>query len=283
MIDNILNIKKSNIIPIDNQNIISSDNSETEINNEISELESIILYSQNKIENDKKQLNNYKLSIIPEHEEYIKKWKAEKKLNMDNINESMLSKYTHRKGFKHEYQMKLMKMIFESVFLEKIEEEFSKREESSKKPNADIVHINKTIFDIYSEIVFEIFKKNCFIAYKFKNILLHYDDWVIDEKFTYIYDTNPAPKNNDNKIIRPILNEYKQTLYDKNLNITNLRNLDLASKAITDLKNEAMKFEGENNFDKVYMPLIDVVQDMIFIKICKIRLDNYRSKLSEVI
>jgi hypothetical protein len=201
---------------------------------------------------------------------------------MDGVKSKHLINYTYKKKFKHYYQMKLMKMIFECVFLEKIEDEYEKVYANYYNPNADIVNVNKNIFDAYDKVVFDVFKKNCFDAYKFKNLLLNYEDWVADEKYNYIFDTNPAPKDRDDKVIKPILNEYKTPKLDQELKIIKLTTVDSCIEAIKDIRNESLKYEEEIEFEKIFNPLIEIVQDMIFIKICRARLAAHKTRLQEV-
>jgi hypothetical protein len=207
---------------------------------------------------------------------------AEKKVSMDTVKAKHLTNYTYRKGFKRTYQMKLMKMIFECVFLDKIEEEYLKEYANYHNPNADIVNVNKTIFDVYNKVVFQAFKINCFDAYKFKNLLLNYEDWVADEKYTYIFDTNPAPKDSDERVIKPILDQYKIHRLDQELKIINLKTVESCINAITDIRNESLKYEEEEEFEKIFNPLIEIVQDMIYIKICRARLAAHQGRLQEV-
>jgi hypothetical protein len=256
----------------------------SEITRKCSELESQIKALSNKIEEQNKDIESLFSTSIPEDDDFIKKWTAEKKVAMDYLDEESLIKFTYRKGFKYDYQMKLMKMIFQSAFLENIEEMGAEEENKvrSMENTADISNVNKKLFKIYNDITFNIFKKRCFDAYKFKNQLLNYDDWVVDERFVYFVDTNPPIKDKDGRIIKPIPLSKRQTIYSNELNIIKLNTLDYATNAIRDLKNEAMKYEGDQELEKIFMPLIDVVQNMIFIRICRTRLEQHKNKLAEL-
>ena len=264
---------------------IDSINDVGEIKNRIEELKGLIKANNIQIENENKKINNLRSTSIPEDDDYIKKWTAEKKVNMDLVDEKALIQFTYRKGFKHIYQMKLMKMIFESIFLEKIEEQSVKKYEelmkNSKESSQQFQIRNKV--EVYSSVTFEIFKKKCFDAYKFKNQILCYEDWVIDENNSYFYDNNPAPKNEAGKLIRPVQSNFKNPVYDRDFKSISLSNLNLSIDAIRDIKLEALKYEGDEELDKIFLPLIDVVQDMIFIRICKSRLDSHNNTLHDVI
>jgi hypothetical protein len=256
----------------------------SEISKKCAEFEAQIKAHNAKIEEQNKAIESLVSTSIPEDDDFIKKWTAEKKVAMDYLDEQSLIDFTYKKGFKHDYQMKLMKMIFQSAFLENIEEMGAEEENKVRgmENTADISNVNKKLFKIYHDITFQIFKKRCFDAYKFKNQLLNYDDWVIDERFVYFMDTNPPEKDKDGRIIKPIPLNKRTANYSNELSILKLNTLENATNAIRDLKNEAMKYEGDNDLEKIFMPLIDVVQNMIFLRICKTRMEQHNNKLAEL-
>ena len=83
-----------------------------------------------KIETDQneekvKNLNETILEIQrkkKENEDFFKKYEGEKKVWLDRLNEGKTKEETYTKGFKYLYEAKIIKLILEGVFLEKIQD-----------------------------------------------------------------------------------------------------------------------------------------------------------------
>ena len=57
-----------------------------------------------------------------ENEDFFKKYEGEKKVWLDRLNEGKTKEETYTKGFKYLYEAKIIKLILEGVFLEKIQD-----------------------------------------------------------------------------------------------------------------------------------------------------------------
>lgn len=57
-----------------------------------------------------------------ENEEFLKKYDGEKKVWLDRLNEDIIQKDTYQNGFKYFYEAKVLKLIFEGIFLIKVQD-----------------------------------------------------------------------------------------------------------------------------------------------------------------
>ena len=57
-----------------------------------------------------------------ENEDFFKKYEGEKKVWLDRLKEGKTKNETYSKGFKYLYEAKIIKLILEGVFLEKIQD-----------------------------------------------------------------------------------------------------------------------------------------------------------------
>jgi hypothetical protein len=128
----------------------------------------------------KKRVEEIHQTKLPEDDEYIKKYQAEKKVHLDKVCAKRMRKLCYGKKFTHLYQAKLMKMIFESVLLEKIEDEINLRyANKTRNYSSDENKLLKIREDIIKEVTFEFYKKLCFDSWRFKNQVLACNEFII--------------------------------------------------------------------------------------------------------
>lgn len=128
----------------------------SEFEKKIGELEKQIELNKQKIEAEKKDTltTNDK---IKDTNDYLSKFVLEKKLYLDKVIDDSLRDMTYGSGFKHLYQAKVMKMIFESILLDKVQDQINHEaekisvEKSSEKYEQ---HYN----GVLSKVTFEWFK-----------------------------------------------------------------------------------------------------------------------------
>jgi hypothetical protein len=263
---------------------IESVNSVSEITTKILELNRMIDACNKSIKEQTESIKTLKDVSIIEDEDYVKKYMAEKKACLDRCDEYAMRKVCNSHGFKHLYQAKLMKLILESIYLVDIERDIKKEKEldGNRGSTGTDIHANKTEMELLKKFAFHHFQINCYDAWKFKNLFLAKEDFVT-AKYTYYMDNNPLPpmEKRDGKDIINQSKEFRVEKYDKllpRLIIT----IDDAHEVIKDLRKEAAKFDSEKEYDKVYAPLIDALQVMLFLKIVKTRLDSHRDELAKV-
>lgn len=71
-------------------------------------------------------------------------------------------------------------MVLESILLEKVQEGINKEKTSIQQDSADPKY-QKELEKIVAKVTFDFFKRNCFNAWKFKNLILACDEYVIHE------------------------------------------------------------------------------------------------------
>lgn len=71
-------------------------------------------------------------------------------------------------------------MILESILLEKVQEGINKEKSSIQQDSADPKY-QKELDKIVAKVTFEFYKKHCYNAWKFKNLVLACDEFVIHE------------------------------------------------------------------------------------------------------
>lgn len=120
------------------------------------------------LEGKLKEVENYYVSHIPE-----------KRLKLDKVDAEKLRKFCKNKHFTHSYQARLMKIIFEGILLEKVEEEVLHKMTKHGEVLSDDTEKIKLREKYTSEITFEYFKKLCFDAWRFKNQILACEEFVI--------------------------------------------------------------------------------------------------------
>jgi hypothetical protein len=275
--------RKSSLAPEINTGI-ESVNSISEINIKISELNNTI-DAYNRIIKD--QVDSIKILrevSIAEDEDYLKKFKVEKKVCLDKVVEILIRRICKKKGFKHLYEAKLIKLILESIFLVNVEKDI--KHDLDKQLGNKIVagtedYINKITIQALEKHTFAHFRVNCFDAWKFKNFFLVKDDFILDNHIYYM-DNNPLPppeKVGGKEIINQS-KEYRTRKYDI-LFPRVIGSVNDALEVLKDLRKEADKFMTDKYYEKVYSPLLEALQVMLFMKIVKTRLDCHKDNLAK--
>jgi len=139
-----------------------------------------------------------------------------------------------------------MKMIFESILLEKVQEKIN-HEKTNIKVDENAPEYKKEYDKIVSRITFDFFKKLCFNAWKFKNLVLACEEYVIHE---FQRENGELPT------------------------------LDKIAEKYLNLKKEAEASKDELT-GKIYWPLINCVLVIIYTTIAKKRLETYAENIAK--
>jgi hypothetical protein len=234
-----------------------------EIDGKLTELKMSINRNQEANEKAQNIIDTFQKKI-PADEEFLKRFVAEKRVWLDQCDSEKLRDQTYNNGFKYLYEAKVMKMIFEGIFLDKIQEMIDERAEEKLKNFGEGEARQKIIDTITMEVTFEFFKKKCFDAWRFKNILLAADEYVILDyvKKLYVEIQDPNPLKCEEQILGKIM-----TILD-------------------DLKKDAEEIDKNKKSSvlaKVYWPLMNTLMTIIFLSIGNKRVKIHKEKIDTVI
>lgn len=224
--------------------------SANEIQNFIGELERTIERNDASIDVFKKELAiaNGK---IPESEDYIRKYQAEKRVNLDKVNAELIKKNCYKNGFKFPYQAKLMKIIFESVLLEKVEEAINTKvaQKASVLSNEDTSRL-RIREEVLTEVTWDFFKRLCFDPWRFKNNILACDEFIV-------------------------LN------FDPNSHVSLETTLKNVMDELENIRNEALTFK-DKDLEEIFIHLLNTLLVIVYLTICYRRLKLHREEIARV-
>ena len=216
-----------------------------EFENKIDEMNSHNKANDEKIVKEKKIIleTNDKLKEV---NDYINKFLVEKRLYLDKVSEEKMRELTFQKKLPRTYQTQVMKIVFESILLEKIQEKIDEKL-SSSEIDKESNEYEKLRESYVSSITYEYYKKLCYNSWRFKNQILAAEEFVIHEF------------QKDGK-----------------------EGMTLEKFAITmnGLKKEAEKYKDENA-EKIFWPLINSILVVIYSTIAKKRKANYEESIEK--
>lgn len=137
-------------------------------------------------------------------------------------------------------------MILESILLEKVQEAINKEKTNIQLDQAD-PKFQKEHDKIVAKVTFEFFKKNCFNAWKFKNLVLASDEYVIHE---YQRENGELPT------------------------------LEKISLELVKIKSEAEKIQDELAVN-VFWPLANAVLTIVYNSIANRKLVSYNDTITK--
>jgi hypothetical protein len=218
----------------------------------LNEFESKIeeMNSHNKA-NDEKIVKEKKVILetndkLKEVNEYINKFYIEKRLYLDKVSEEKMRELTYAKKLPRVYQTQVMKIIFESILLEKVQEKVDEKlsmSEVDKESN----EYEKLKEGYVSSITFEYYKKLCYNAWRFKNQILAAEEFVIHE----------------------FQKDGKEVVTLEKMAVT-----------MNSLKKEAEKYKDETA-EKIFWPLINSILVVIYSTIAKKRKITYEELIEK--
>ncbi len=251
-----------------------------EVDRNISHYEELLkLNTENilKYENDKKCI-----SLGKEENEFIAKYNIEKKSIIDSIDEKSLTSLVYKKGFRFDYQMKIFKLILQSMFETNINEKIEDKLKNYGGDSINVEDMNRRIFYIEHEETFAIFKKIYKDGKTFKNQLLKNDKWKFSCDNIYIKDTNPPEVDDNGNVLKPIPLLKRATIFNNKLSKVNLDDIKITREALNDLRNEAIKYEGENDHETIFIPFLNLLNIILNHTPYKNTVNNIQSQISEV-
>jgi len=151
---------------------------------------------------------------------------------------------TYGTGFKHMYQAKLMKLLFESILLEKVQEEFS-NQRSKITFDANHPKYKPELDRILMSVTFEFYKKLCFNSWSFKNHMLASEEFVIHD-------------------------------YQKEDGV--LPSMEKVAESLIKLKQEA-ESKRDEEAEAIFWPLINAVLVIVYTSMARRRLDAYNERI----
>lgn len=166
-------------------------------------------------------------------------------------------------------------MILESILLEKVQEAINKEKGKIQLDQAD-PKFQKEHEKIISKVTFEFFKKNCFNAWKFKNLILACDEYVIHEyqrengelptlekiSLELVKIKSEAEKVQDELAVNvfwPLANSVLTIVYNSIAN----RKLTSYNDTITKSKANISKLEAEKNDNHGKIIILEEVRNKI--------------------
>lgn len=216
-----------------------------EFENKIDEMNSHNKANDEKIVKEKKVILET-IDKLREVNDYINKFLVEKRLYLDKVDEQKMRDLTFAKKLPRTYQTQVMKIVFESILLEKIEEKIEEKllsSEIDKESN----EYEKLKESYVTSITFDNYKKICYNSWRFKNQILAAEEFVIHE----------------------FQKEGKEVMTLEKFAIT-----------MNGLKKEAEKYKDENA-EKIFWPLINSILVVIYSTIARKRKATYEENIEK--
>lgn len=216
-----------------------------EFENKIDEMNSHNKANDEKIVKEKKVILETS-DKLKEVNDYINKFLVEKRLYLDKVDEQKMRDLTFAKKLPRTYQTQVMKIVFESILLEKIEEKIEEKllsSEIDKESN----EYEKLKESYVTSITFDNYKKICYNSWRFKNQILAAEEFVVHE----------------------FQKEGKEVMTLEKFAIT-----------MNGLKKEAEKYKDEIA-EKIFWPLINSILVVIYSTIAKKRKTTYEENIEK--
>lgn len=216
-----------------------------EFENKIDEMNSHNKANDEKIVKEKKVILETS-DKLKEVNDYINKFLVEKRLYLDKVDEQKMRDLTFAKKLPRTYQTQVMKIVFESILLEKIEEKIEEKllsSEIDKESN----EYEKLKESYVTSITFDNYKKICYNSWRFKNQILAAEEFVIHE----------------------FQKEGKEVMTLEKFAIT-----------MNGLKKEAEKYKDEIA-EKIFWPLINSILVVIYSTIARKRKTTYEENIEK--
>jgi hypothetical protein len=216
-----------------------------EFENKIDEMNSHNKANDEKIVKEKKVILETS-DKLKEVNDYINKFLVEKRLYLDKVDEQKMRDLTFAKKLPRTYQTQVMKIVFESILLEKIQEKIDEKLSSGEiDKESNEYEKQKEAFEI--SITYDNYKKFCYNSWRFKNQILAAEEFVIHE----------------------FQKDGKEVMTLEKFAIT-----------MNGLKKEAEKYKDENA-EKIFWPLINSILVVIYSTIARKRKATYEENIEK--
>jgi len=204
-----------------------------------------------------------KVASIEKNEQTLKNYLSERKVIMDQVSEDKMRSITGCKRFRHSYQVRTLKFIFDNILNLKceirIKEELAKNNLEKSDGNFDREwnekdddSSSKVYREAMNDIVMHEYNLNCYNAWKFKNILVNLEELNI---------------NLENS------KEYENT-------ITHLRKLIQLGASQINLENPSSK--DESQYYDIFKPFLNLLEILAFITLGTKKVNKTREQLEEL-
>lgn len=235
-----------------------------EVDTKIAEMKSAIERTKESNEKNQNICDTLNKKILSD-EDFLKKFSSEKKVWLDQVDEFAMREYTYQDGFEHLYEAKIMKMIFEGILLEKIQESIDGELEERLKNIGDAGARQKVIDKVTMDVTFNNYKRFCFDPWKFKNQVLAAEEYIILEYVKRLF-------------IQEIGNNVSAERYDEEILGKIMNSLDAIKAEAEGLdKNKRSK-----NLEKIFWPLINTLMIIVFLSIGNKRVKLHRERIQKL-
>lgn len=251
-----------------------SDTLLNQIQTSISQDNSIILKNKNKCNDLETTIKKEQDDINQIVEKNIKIWNAEKVTVIHNIDQESISNLTYKKSFDKEWKYDVLKMLLCNVLKNTL------LLDDKIKLSNDVDFKASCIRDM----IFELFKNECFKSGKLKNMVLYIDNYKIDSDDSYnVYSINSS--YHYSKFIES-LDQNKRLKYTNNSK--QFMNLSKTYKYFHYIKdkiyeeNEKEILNKNREFINVWIPILCTIQEIINLSVANERIKEKEKTINNV-